>query len=425
MQKQPPELLVLLESHSAGTLCYARVDHVENLQDSEDRQDFPAEQLQAAFLDRLASSLSPNTVVESLAFGIFAWVLDSERPSKKNCDVILEAFKSPFDYEMHTAFVTLSISIADISSSSDSSVTLSQLEHALRNAQAQGGDRCYLARADRDVLSQIPAAIEREEFSIYFQGVWSAEKKHLVGAEALLRWHGMDINNIDPGQLIRMAEEGGKMSSLGNWITHKACAHASSWLENWASPLTLGINISTQQFRSPNFVAQITQSLESTWLDPKLLELEIRYSDFQSLLDESAQSLLTLNRLGIRLALDNIDEAFFSEQYAPLREAVLGRKTFVAGSSASLAIGIRNLKFSPQLVVPLFSGANTPLYNQVKKFIQDCKQEAMTTTAVGVESEQILQGVCDSGFDFAQGYFLGKPMNSTDFNRFTRSERNH
>ncbi len=417
---------MLLGRHNAGTLCLARVDHLDSIQQADDASSFPAEQLQEAFLDRLHGCLPSNCDLQSLALGKFAWVLDSETEQEATNDEILALFQSPFDYDHHTAFVTLSIAVVDIANITETAGSLLQLNQALRNAQAQGGNRCYQARAPRDVLAQIPSAIEREEFAIHFQSVWSTDTLQLSGAEALLRWHGLDLNNIDPGQLVQMAEAGNKMASLGNWIIRKSCSHASAWLETWAHPLTLGVNISQQQFHSPHFMSNLAICLENTWLDPKCLELELRYSDFSALLERDSASLLGLSKMGVRLCLDNIDAHFFEHQHQPLKEFILGHTAIPADNRNSLGIQISSIKIDPELIIPLFSAehlddSQSELKNELKHYIGECRQEHIRSTAVGVENKDILKSIGGFGFDFAQGYALGRALTAKGFTRLARS----
>lgn len=420
------ELDKLLAEHADGTLCLARVDHIDSVQQADEAGSFPAEQLQSAFLDRLNNCLPKESTVQGLALGEFAWVLDSGNDTEAINDEILALFQSPFDYDHHSAFVTLSIAVVDISNISDPANSLLQLDQALRNAQAQGGNRCYRARAPRDVLSQIPSAIEREEFAIYFQGVWRADTQELSGAEALLRWHGLEINDIDPGQLVQMAEQGNKMASLGNWAIRRACSHASAWLETWAHPLTLGLNVSQQQFHAPHFVANLAICLENTWLDPKCLELEIRFSDFAALLKQDNSSLLQLSALGVRLCLDNIDADFFEPHNQALRNFVLGRASIPGKNSLNLGIRVSSIKIDPTLIIPLFSGDKTAtstsgLKKQLGEFLGECKQERICSTAVGIETTDIMKGIEGFGFDFAQGFALGKPLSAKEFTHFART----
>jgi len=420
------ELDILLAKHAAGTLCLARVDHIDSVQQADDVGNFPAEQLQSGFLERLNNCLPQQSKAHSIALGEFAWVLGATCDQASINDEILALFQSPFDYDHHTAFLTLSIAVVDISNMEDQANSLLQLDQALRNAQAQGGNRCYRARAPRDLLSQIPSAIEREEFAIHFQGVWRADTQELSGAEALLRWHGLEINNIDPGQLVQIAEEGNKMASLGNWVIRKACSHASAWLETWAHPLTLGINVSQQQFHSPNFVANLATCLENTWMDPRCLELEIRYSDFIRLLEQDSISLRAISKMGVHLCLDNIDADFFALHNQAIREFVLGHSSPSGRNRSNPGIQISRIKFDPALIVPLFSSKNTDtqtpkLKALLKDYTSACRKEKIRTTAVGIENNDIMQGIGGFGFDFIQGYILGKPLSAKEFTHFART----
>lgn len=401
------------------------MDHLQALQADEDPENFPAEQLQHAFLARLKPHLPAQTRIKNIALGEFAWILTPELNSEKICSAIRSAFNLPFDYGQYSAIVSLSIAVVDISTIKNISSAILELDHALQNAQAQGGNKYYQARADRDLLSQIPSAIERKEFSIYFQSIWSNSNKQLVGAEALLRWHGLELNNIDPAQLVRMVEAGGKISSLGNWIIQKSCTHASNWLETWASPLTLNLNISSQQLCSANFLPYLTECLEKTWVDPRMVGLEFRYADFLAMLEENTHTLISLNKLGLRLVLDNIDAEFFSSDYQTLRDSLTGLSTFTLETDISLGIKVHSVKFSPELIIDVFSSENIlrdhPMLKNLEQFVLACKKESILTVAVGVENEAMLKAVTELGIDFSQGYLLGKPLSSSDFDRFTRS----
>ncbi|MBK9589915.1 MAG: EAL domain-containing protein [Sphingomonadales bacterium] len=71
-----------------------------------------------------------------------------------------------------------------------------------------------------------------------------------------------------PDEFIPLAEETGLIVPLGEWVTRAAMAEAARWTE----PLTIAVNVSTVQMRSPGLLPTIMNSLAETSLDQRDLK---------------------------------------------------------------------------------------------------------------------------------------------------------
>ena len=121
-------------------------------------------------------------------------------------------------------------------------------------------------------------AIDRDELSLHYQPKIDLATHRVVGVEALLRWRHPERGFIPPAQFIPIAEDTGLILPIGLWVLREACRQSRAWLDAGLPAMPMAVNISAIEFRSPDFVENIRQTLAQTGLDPHSLELEITES---------------------------------------------------------------------------------------------------------------------------------------------------
>ncbi|WP_342616809.1 EAL domain-containing protein [Rhodoferax sp. GW822-FHT02A01] len=198
----------------------------------------------------------------------------------------------------------------------------------LRRAQAatdqsteEIGYRLYSADLDRglaqrfQMLTDLHRALEQNEFVLHFQPQLNLRTGIVVGVEALLRWQNPKLGLVGPAQFIPLLEEAGLMPKVGAWVLRMACQQAKAWQLAGHAPLRMAVNLSAQQFRSPDLIAIVRRTLEETQLDAEFLELELT----ESLILESAEQTISmmhqLKSLGITLSLDDFGTGYSSLSY--------------------------------------------------------------------------------------------------------------
>lgn len=67
---------------------------------------------------------------------------------------------------------------------------------------------------ENDILNGMTAALEKEEFQVYFQPRFSMEDYRIVGAEALVRWIKPDGTILYPNAFIPLYEKNGRIGEL-------------------------------------------------------------------------------------------------------------------------------------------------------------------------------------------------------------------
>ena len=88
-----------------------------------------------------------------------------------------------------------------------------------------------------------------------------------------------------------------------------------SWNARGGRPLSVSVNLSPRQVASPGIAAMVATVLAETGLDPALLTLEITEGVLVTESEATAQTLIDLKALGLRLVLDDFGTGYSSLAY--------------------------------------------------------------------------------------------------------------
>jgi diguanylate cyclase (GGDEF)-like protein len=183
-------------------------------------------------------------------------------------------------------------------------------ESALRLSRESGAPRVFDADIQREFVEQLRLeeelviALDRGRIKPWFQPKVDS-LGHIVGAEALARWRLSDGSFCSPESFIPIAERTGQIVELGLSILNKACEAAASWTYDENHPVTISVNLSPFQFRSPSLVSEVRNALLDSHLEPWRLDLEITESGIAAVEDEAVERLSELKGLGLSLSIDD------------------------------------------------------------------------------------------------------------------------
>jgi len=159
---------------------------------------------------------------------------------------------------------------------------------------------------DRHQLEfKLQCALERGEFTLFYQPQWDMQSRQLVGMEALLRWSTGENGLIPPSRFIPLAEDTGLIRPIGDWVLRTACRQLKAWQQMGFSGLRMVVNISSRQFHQPDLVSKIDRILAETELNPQCLELELTESYLMEDPHAAIRTLEFLKVRGIQLAIDD------------------------------------------------------------------------------------------------------------------------
>ncbi len=315
---------------------------------------------------------------------------------------IVEAFEAPFLIEGHELFVGVNIGSATYPDDADGpEQLLRSADLALYAAKRSG---LTYSKFDNEIRASVHRsaqisgllrkALQRREFILHYQPLVEASTREIVGAEALIRWNSQELGFVGPNHFIPVAEETGLIVPIGEWALEQACRDAAAWNRGASRPLSVAVNISPKQLLAPGFHQIVADTLVRTGLSPELLKIEITESSLASDVDTCRRIIDALREMGIVLALDDFGTGYSALSYLQrfkfdilkLDQSFV-RKTERGTSGAALTAAI----------------------------IQMAKSLGMRTVGEGVETNDHVDLLQESGCDLMQGYLFSRPVKNEDF----------
>ena len=230
-------------------------------------------------------------------------------------------------------------------------------------------------------------ALELDQMAMHLQLQVDAAG-HPVGAEMLMRWQRADGSMMAPDIFIPVAETTGLIVPLGRWALRQAC---SAWRQLAAAgcPLPLSVNVSPLQFRQPDFVADVKNTLAESGMPPGQLILEVTEGLVVSKGDETIARMHELAAIGIRFSIDDFGTGYSNLSYLkrmPLYELKID-KSF-----------IRDTPNDPD---------GTAIVHSVLAMAAHLR---LHVVAEGVETQEQAQFLATNGAPGMQGYLFARPM---------------
>src|SRR6185295_2775460 len=199
--------------------------------------------------------------------------IKTARDSESVAQHIIESMSAPFVVGGQEQFLNASIGIALYPADGTTA------EELLRNADTamyrakEGGrgryvyfeERMNIAALERVSLErELRGAIERSEFSLWYQPQLDVRSGRISAAEAFLRWDCPGRETRTPKDFLHLAEETGLIEPIGEWVLREACRQFGAWQADGLLLPRVAINVSLRQFRHAGFVERLRGILQTT-----------------------------------------------------------------------------------------------------------------------------------------------------------------
>lgn len=321
-------------------------------------------------------------------------------------DGILNAFSDPFDMLDLSLAVSVSIGISVAQDNREASHALiEQAVTALHQVKSSGrkGYRFYSPEMnrvaqDRLVLGALlRSALAHGLLRLHYQPQFRLKTMELVGVEALTRWTDAKLGEVAPARFIPLAEEIGQIEAIGRWSLHEACRQMAAWRRDGIPVPTISVNLSPLHFRAPGLPGLVDGLLREFGLPARCLTIEITEGVMMDNRPEALRTAMALHEMGVGLSMDDFGTGFSSLAgltRLPVTELKLDRSF------------MRNFE-------------NDPSAQTVATAVIRIGQSlGLSVVSEGVETEAQAKLLASRECDIVQGYLYGKPMPSTDLERW-------
>ncbi|MFT4041898.1 MAG: EAL domain-containing protein [Gordonia sp. (in: high G+C Gram-positive bacteria)] len=350
-------------------------------------------------IGELVGSLHVDVIVEPVAERTF--VLSAPTKGRYVADELARRIGAGYQqvtFEGIACFVDIRVGVA-LSRDFGGETNRDELQRfahmALAHALTQGRRMVF---ADADLVagaqelfarSRVLSAATPQDFYLHYQPVVDLSDFRVVGHEALMRWRDRDGITLSPTHFFPIIEE----TALLAPVTRSGIRTAIGDLAAGALPVErtdsfVAINLSELQLIDPATVDVIVESIGRAGIEPSRIWVEVREDRVIELDSEAAHAIESLSEFGCTICIDDLGAGYSALSYLfdlPVDivkvDVTLVTKLATDRTAVAVARAIRDLAHA--------SGART--------------------VAEGVEEAGLIEILRDLGFDYAQGYHLGRP----------------
>ncbi len=361
--------------------------------------------------DSLASSPDADPLAR-LGGDEFTILLDDVRSDEDAFRVarrLVALLRKPVKAEGHELQLGGSIGVAVASAThryTQANDLLRDADTAMYIAKAQGKNCCalfdekmhQLAMARLALESDLRVAVDRGDFALFYQPIFSLADSRVDEFEALLRWN-RNGTFVEPAAFLQAAEDTDLILPIGRWVIQEAVRQLAEWRQGQllAQDLSVSVNLSSRQISDPMLLQCVVDATRKHRLSPSSLTLEITEAAIMQNPEASARILQELHQIGVRLAIDNF-----------------GRGASSLSCLHRFPIQIMKLDSSFAKDLTLVSDAAAVIYSAVTL----AHNLGMRVVFEGVESKEQLILLHTANCDFAQGYALSRPLPAHEVARF-------
>ncbi|WP_290650103.1 EAL domain-containing protein [Aquisalimonas sp.] len=237
-------------------------------------------------------------------------------------------------------------------------------------------------------MERLREALATDGFELFVQPILTLSTNKVDHYEVLVRMRGEQGELVSPGVFIPVAEQSGQIVALDRWVISRSLQLLRD-LHVCGLRLHLEVNISAASLRDAQLRDFLRDELRASGADPAWLILEI--TETAAVTDFAAARTVMegLRELGCHFALDDFGVGFSTLHYLGQLPADYIK---IDGSF------IRNLTVSEEDRV-------------IVRAIADIAAGfGKKTVAEFVDQAAIVPLLIDYGIDFAQGYYIDKPM---------------
>jgi len=358
--------------------------------------------------NKLQEILRPDDLIGRMGdneFGVLLPGLNNTSHALLAANKIISEFRNSVDIDGSMISPKL---VMGVSAKPDHGTTFDELLHAATLALqlAEKNNEDYLLHQVTNnelppslmLENEIQYALDDDEFSLFCQPKVNLVNGKMYGGESLIRWNSKKYGFVNTQYFIDILEGSSSLVPVTNWVLNGAMRQCIQY-QKVLPGFSVAVNLSPSLLTNRSIV-EIVSNAASIWaIDPSSLILEVTEGAMMMNPKKSLDILNEFHQLGFGVSIDDFGTGYSSLAYLknlPADEIKID-KSFVMNMASDEKDG-----------------------SIVKAAVDLAHTLDLKIVAEGVEDERTLEILSEMGCDYAQGYFMAKPMPADDLMTWMR-----
>ncbi|WP_022685731.1 putative bifunctional diguanylate cyclase/phosphodiesterase [Sphingomonas phyllosphaerae] len=238
------------------------------------------------------------------------------------------------------------------------------------------------------LMGELDAAIHAGQIEVHYQPKLALATDRIGSVEALVRWRHPERGFVSPAAFVPLAEQTDRIEPLTLYVLERVMADAARWRAT-GHAVTAAVNISAKLLDAPAFIAAVDRLLDTAPIPSDALIFEVTESAAMSDPLTATATLRHFRARGVAISMDDYGTGQSTLSY--LRELPLSE-----------------LKIDRSFVQYAHERENDA--KLVRSTIDLAHALGLKVVAEGIEDAANLAFLRDIRCDYAQGYFIDRPM---------------
>lgn len=360
------------------------------------------------FGERLSTLTGPSSYVARVESNTFAAMIPVQAPLGGNfrglATTIVAAFEEPLIVRGEPITIGATIGVSFYPGHAQDAEFLLRCASVARGVAEDDPTRIGVWEPRRDemavnhltTLTNLRAALDNGVMALHYQPIIDLNSRQVIGAEALIRWSGMDIS---PGEFIPLAERTGLIRRIDEWVLNSAVRQSATWsADGFKFPLS--INVSSVTFQDVRFPERVSEILSLWGVKADRLVIEVTETSAMANPARAIAICHELHEMGVDVAIDDFGTGYSSLAYLHRMEVSSLKidRSFINGlTRQSEGLGL------------------------LQSMLDIGHRLKLMTIVEGIETEEAERSVMAVGGTIGQGYHYARPASVPDFTEWLRS----
>lgn len=252
-------------------------------------------------------------------------------------------------------------------------------------------------RREYELVQILKEALSQNQFEIFYQPIYSVEKKKFTTAEALIRLTNEELGYVSPDEFIPVAERNNLILLIGEFVFRSVCKFIINH-KLWEKGIEyIHVNLSAIQCMQEKLHEQLIEIMDFYGLEYKFIELEVTETAAIASSDTLLKNMKFLMEKNINFALDDYGMGY-------------------SNTSSILKYPFHTIKLDKSIVWSAVK--NEKAQKLLQHTIAMFRDMGIQLVAEGVETSEMAVMLMKMKCDYLQGFLYSKAIKGSAFVEF-------